>query len=79
MADSHKEHAGCAHGGRSRIGMGWIFVAFAVMAVVLLWQEHRAHILGVIPYLILFSCPLMHLLHRHGHRRDSNHEEDHHA
>ena len=65
MAVSHQEHAaGCEH--RPRSGRGWIFVAFALMAVVLLWEEHRAHILGVIPYLILFSCPLMHLLHRHG-------------
>jgi hypothetical protein len=74
---SHQHAAGCAH--RSRSGMGWVFVAFALMAVVLLWQEHRAHILGVIAYLILFSCPLMHLLHRHRRRRDSDHKEDHHA
>ena len=78
MAVSHQEHAaGCAH--RPRSGMGWIFVAFALMAVVLLWEEHRAHILGVIPYLILFACPLMHLLHRHGHRHNQEREEDHHA
>ena len=66
--------AGCTHGS----SWSWVFVAFGLMAVVLLWQEHRAHMLGVIPYLILLACPLMHLLHRghhHGHRR----EEDHHA
>ncbi len=66
--------AGCAQGS----SWSWVFVAFGLMAVVLLWQEHRAHMLGVIPYLILLACPLMHLLHRghhHGHRR----EEDHHA
>ena len=57
----------------------WVFIAFGLMAVVLLWQEHRAHLLGVIPYLILFACPLMHLLHRHGHRHGGNTEEEHHA
>ena len=78
VGDSHEEHAaGCEH--RHRSGIGWIFGAFALMAVVLLWQEHRAHILGVIPYLILFACPLMHLLHRHGHRHTQDREEDHHA
>lgn len=62
-----------------RPGWGWIFFGFVAMAVVLLWSEHRAHILGVIPYLILFACPLMHLLHRHGHREHRDHEEGHHA
>ena len=77
MGESRQEHAaGCGH--RERFGIGWIFVAFALMAVVLLWEEHRAHILGVIPYLILFACPLMHLLHRHGRGR-KHHEENHHA
>ena len=78
MSDSHQAHgAGCGHHGRP--GWGWIFFAFVAMAVVLLWGEHRAHILGVIPYLILFSCPLMHLLHRHGHREHKNDGEGHHA
>jgi hypothetical protein len=58
---------------------GWIFLAFALMAVVLLWQEHRAHLLGVIPYLILLSCPLMHLLHRRRHGHGSHRQEDRHA
>jgi hypothetical protein len=58
----------------------WTLAAFAFMAVVLLWQEHRAHLLSIIPYLILLACPFMHLYHRHGHRahRD-NREEGHHA
>ena len=77
MGDSHETHARCGH--QARPGWGWIFFAFLFMAVVLLWEEHRAHILGVIPYLILFSCPLMHLLHRHGHRRNRDHKEGHHA
>ena len=65
--------AACAH----QSSWSWVFVAFAVMAAVLLWQEHRAHLLGIIPYLILFACPLMHLLHRHGHRHHGDQKEDH--
>jgi hypothetical protein len=33
-----------------------------------LWSEHRAHLFGVLPYLLLLACPLMHFfMHgRHG-------------
>lgn len=32
-----------------------------------LWSEHRAHVMGALPYLLLLSCPLMHLFMHHGH------------
>ncbi len=76
MAGSQHEHSATCE---RRSSWSWIFVAFAVMAVVLLWQEHRAHLLGIVPYLILFACPLMHLLHRHGHWQHRDREEGHHA
>lgn len=66
-----------AHGLRS---WRWILFAFGAMAIVLLWQEHRAHLLGILPYLFLLSCPLLHLLHHRGHRHGGGHHgEDHHA
>lgn len=52
-------------GGRSR----WIFIGFAVAAGVLLFSEHRAHLLGFLPYLLLLACPLMHFFHHHGGHR----------
>lgn len=42
-------------------------LAFAAIALFLLFSEHRAHFLGVLPYLLLLSCPLMHLFMHHGH------------
>lgn len=72
MGGSQHEHG---HG----FSGSWVLIAFALMAVLLLWQEHRAHLLGVIPYLILLACPLMHLLHRRGHRHDRHSEEGRHA
>ena len=33
----------------------------------LLFTEHRAHVLGLLPYAILLACPLMHMLMHHGH------------
>jgi len=32
-----------------------------------LWMEHRAHLLGVLVWLPLLLCPLMHLFMHHGH------------
>lgn len=42
---------------------------FIAVAVFFLWEEHEAHILGALPWLILLACPIMHLfMHRgHGH------------
>jgi hypothetical protein len=51
-----------------------VFLAFAAMAVVLLWQDHREHILGFIPYLFLLACPLMHLFMHGGHGSHSHHQ-----
>lgn len=59
MAERHR---------RSRL----VFWGFAVIAGVLLFTEHRAHLLGLLPYILLLACPLMHMFHhRHGsqHRR----------
>lgn len=47
-------------------------VGFLGIAAFFLWTEHRAHLLGVLPYLLLFACPLMHLLHG-GHHRGHDH------
>jgi hypothetical protein len=42
---------------------------FGAIALYLLWGEHKAHIVGALPYLLLLSCPLIHVfMHRgHGH------------
>lgn len=42
----------------------------AVVAGLLLFTEHRAHVLGVLPYAFLLACPLLHVfMHRDHHRR----------
>jgi hypothetical protein len=42
-------------------------LVFGAVALFLVFSEHRAHFLGVLPYLLLLSCPLMHLFMHHGH------------
>lgn len=53
-------------------------VVFAAIALFLLWEEHEAHLLGALPYLILLLCPLMHLFMHRGHGRDKDGPHDHH-
>ena len=38
----------------------------AVTAAAYLFQQHLAHTLAFLPYLLLAACPLMHFFH-HGH------------
>lgn len=62
----------------------WAFAGFLAIAAFFLFEEHRAHLLGVLPYLLLLACPFMHLLghgghHRHGSRamQEPDDTEDH--
>jgi len=41
----------------------WIFAAFAVIGLFFLLTEHRAHLFGWLPFLLLAACPLMHFFH----------------
>ncbi|MBD3639498.1 MAG: DUF2933 domain-containing protein [Marinobacter sp.] len=40
---------------------------FAIIALILLWGEHKVHLLGALPWLILLACPLMHIFMHGGH------------
>jgi len=50
-------------GGRTR----WVLAGFLAVALFFLLTEHRAHLFGLLPYLLLLACPLMHLFHGHAH------------
>jgi hypothetical protein len=50
------------------------------IAAFYLWTEHRAHLLGALPYVLLLACPAMHLFMHHGHGKHgspSAHEHHH--
>jgi hypothetical protein len=55
-------------------GSFWNSRAFLVCAVTLiiidflLWTEHLAHALGILPYLLVLVCSLMHPIHAQGSR-----------
>lgn len=56
---------------RSRFGIGWIVLAG--IAGWFLWEEHRAHLLGFLPYAFLLACPLMHVFMHRGHHHGAGH------
>jgi hypothetical protein len=46
----------------------WVgFCAFLAIAVFFLWEEHQAHFLGAIPYVLLLLCPFIHFFMHRGH------------
>ena len=47
---------------------GLVLLGFLAIAGALLFTEHRAHVLGLLIWLPLLACPLMHFfMHGHGH------------
>jgi hypothetical protein len=52
-------------GGASR-NTGLALLSAAAIGAFFVLREHWSHALGLLPYLLLISCPLMHLL-GHGH------------
>jgi hypothetical protein len=47
---------------------GLICLGFLAIVAFFLWTEHKAHLLGILPYALLLLCPILHyLMHgRHG-------------
>lgn len=63
------------HTMQRRVRWGWWF--FVAVALFYLLAEHRAHLFGILPYLLLLACPLMHFFMHHGHHdRRPNGEAD---
>ena len=60
-----------------RISLWLGFCGFLVIALFFLWQEHRAHLFGALPWLLLLLCPALHFfMHRgegHQHFDDAEH------
>ena len=56
----------------------WVFWIFVIIAASFLISEHRAHVLGALPFLFLFllACPLLHLFMHGGHGGHGGHGAD---
>ncbi len=44
-----------------------VLIGFLIIAGALLFTEHRAHVLGLLIWLPLLACPLMHMFMHGGH------------
>lgn len=70
----HQEHSTSPGDNRQRTISRWVWIGFAAIAAYFLITEHRAHLFGVLPFLLLAACPLLHLFHHRGHGADSGKE-----
>jgi hypothetical protein len=56
-----------------RTPFGLAVCGFLAVVGFFLITEHTAHVFGILPYLLLLACPLMHFMH-HGHGHGGDHE-----
>ena len=49
----------------------WVLIGFLAIAGFFLFTEHRAHLFGLLPFLLLLACPLMHFFMHGGHGHSS--------
>jgi len=52
---------------------GPVLIGFLAIAAFSLITEHSAHLFGILPWLLLAACPLMHLFMHHGHGGHEGH------
>ena len=53
---------------RARALPVWAFACvFVGIGAFFLWTEHRAHLMGALPYALLLLCPILHLFMHRGH------------
>ena len=49
-----------------------VLLGFLAIIGFLMFTEHRAHLFGILPYLLLLACPLMHLFMHREHSKHGN-------
>jgi hypothetical protein len=64
-------------GGLLRSRTGLVLIGFLAIGVFFLVTEHTAHVFGVLPWLFLLACPLMHLFMHGGHGGHSGQSDAH--
>ena len=61
----------------ARVRAKWVFLGFLAVSAFFLFAEHRAHLFGFLPWLILLLCPLMHIFMHGGHGHGGHGGHDH--
>ena len=68
MNHEHRHEPDSGEETKSRVK--WVFIGFLAIAAYFLITEHKAHLSGLLyylPFLLLLTCPLMHLFMHHDH------------
>jgi len=55
-----------------------VLIAFLAIIAFFLFTEHRAHLFGILPYLLLLACPFMHFFMHGGHGKHGEASGGHH-
>ena len=71
--DDHSAHR--QQGNFFTSSAGLVLLGFLIVAGALLFTEHRAHVLGLLLYVPLILCPLMHFF-MHGHGGHGRYEQE---
>jgi hypothetical protein len=45
----------------------WLIGCLVLVAAVMLISDHQEHVFGLLPYLLLLACPLLHVFMHRGH------------
>ena len=72
-SNQHPPSSARAGGGWLRSRAGVALLGFLAIAGFFLLTEHTAHVFGALPYLLLLSCPLLHLFMHGGHGEHGGH------
>ncbi len=67
MQSHAEQHGQTPRGLSTKARAGIVSLGFLAIAGALLLTEHRAHVLGLLIWLPLIACPLMHVFMHHGH------------
>lgn len=73
MTHDHSDHQGPSN--YAKISR-YVFFGFVAVAAYFLITEHRAHLFGVLPFLLIAACPLLHMFHHRGHQHGSDRGTD---
>lgn len=73
VANGRQAHHEPQQHGFWRSRSGFVAILFLSVAAFFLIYEHWAHALGILPYLVILVCPLLHLFMHRGHGGHDGH------
>ena len=73
MSHEQVENRGPPDRKSSSLRFGIVLAGFLIIAGALLLTEHRAHVFGLLIWLPILACPLMHIFMHGGHGGHGSH------